>query len=72
MLKVLILVIAIVLAVATYIAHPILAGGDKVRGLEGEGTVTQTCITPNYDVLDEYGNPTCPFGDYDPFVVVTE
>jgi len=66
MLKVLILVIAIVLAVATYIAHPILAGGDKVRGEEGDGATTQTCITPDYT------GDGCPYGDYNPFVVVTE
>jgi len=59
MLKVFILVIAILLALATYISHPILAGGDQVQGGKAVGTANQYCDTPDY-------NGDCPFGDYQP------
>lgn len=58
MIKILIALVAFLLLIAGYIAHPILAGGDKVRGDEGQGLVNQIC-----DSL--YGD--CPYGDYDPF-----
>ena len=45
MLKVFILVIAFLLALATYISHPILAGGDKVGGELGQGIVEQNTNT---------------------------
>jgi len=57
MLKVLILAIAIVLALATYIAHPILAGGDMVRGTDDN--VSNTGVNQNtYTDFDG----VCPFG----------
>ena len=60
MFKIFITLLALLLIIAGYIAHPILAGGDQVRGEEGEGLTTQTCITPDYDGIG------CPYGEYTP------
>ena len=57
MLKVFILVIAILLALATYISHPILAGGVKVGGQLGEGDVVQNTNT-EFPGICPYDN--CP------------
>jgi hypothetical protein len=63
MLKVLILLIAFLFAISTYILKPILAGGDKVRGDNGQGTVVQTCITPISESVDSDDNSVCMWED---------
>jgi len=47
----------ITLAIFTLSITNVSAGGDKVRGEEGDGGVVQNCINFNGD---------CPYGDYDP------
>ena len=45
----------------------VLAGGDQVRGEIGEGSTTQTCVAPNYNIDTELSpTPSCPYGDYTP------
>jgi hypothetical protein len=45
------------LAIFTLSINNVYAGGDKVRGAEGDGSVVQNCL--NFE-------GECPYGDYDP------
>ena len=58
MIKVLIALVAILLLAAGYIAHPILAGGDMVRGTDENGSGIG--VEQNTIVVDFEG--VCPFG----------
>lgn len=44
---------------------PVLEGGDKVRGGEGEGSVIQNCNVLELPELPD--GEECPYGTYDPF-----
>jgi hypothetical protein len=56
MLKRIIFVLLMVVALSVATVSAVNAGGDKVRGENGEGGVVQNCL--NFD--------ECPYGDYEP------